>query len=238
LNCWMKRRDVSASGYRSGRLPSFDHPQTQRRMPQIRRFLLHSLWRLARPSDKRRGLNVLARGVSSQMKPLIAYLLSSSLLSSQDSAKEPPLFRATADLVMVDVQVVHKKTKTSTASLMQRDFEVREDGVQQQILFSSRDELPLSLVLLFDASVRPILKDLAGGASAALAHLKAGDEAAVMSYAPSARVISDFTTDRVRTVSAIEEGSRDRQGSRHFSMKQSIKRRRNFSIQRIRRAAA
>jgi len=123
----------------------------------------------------------------------------------------PPVFRATTELVLVDVQVVHKKTKSATGSLQQKDFQIYEDGALREIKSFSRDQLPLSLVLLFDLtdSSRPVLKDLAMGAKAALAHLKPDDEVAVMEYAAAARLVEGFTTDRLKTVEAIERAAKN-----------------------------
>jgi VWFA-related protein len=82
--------------------------------------------------------------------------------------------------------------------------------VPQQISSFSQDEMPLSVVLLFDLtdSVRPVLKPLAEGALDALQHLKPQDEVAVMTYSATAQLIEDFTTDRTRTVDAIRKASR------------------------------
>jgi VWFA-related protein len=120
----------------------------------------------------------------------------------------PATFHSTTELVLLDVQVLHTKTRTSTASLRPADLLVSEDGVPQEIRHFSRDEAPLSIVLLFDLtdSVRGVLKRLAEGAASALAHLKPEDEVAVMVYAAQARLVDDFTTDRARTVRAIQEG--------------------------------
>jgi VWFA-related protein len=120
-----------------------------------------------------------------------------------------PTFRTSTDLVLVDVQVVHKKMKTAAPPLEQREFRVFEDGQPQEIKSFSRDQLPLSVVLLFDLtdSVRPVLHRLAGGAKAALTHLKPEDEVAVIAYAASARILDGFTKDRRRTVDAIERAA-------------------------------
>jgi VWFA-related protein len=120
-----------------------------------------------------------------------------------------PVIRVTVDLVVVDAQVVHKKTGRPIGALKREDFEVLEDGVRQEIVSFSQDRLPLSIVFLFDLteSVRPVLKPLASGALAALQHLKPEDETAVMVYAASAKLLQDFTTDRALTVAAIEKAS-------------------------------
>jgi VWFA-related protein len=116
-----------------------------------------------------------------------------------------PVFRATSELVLLDVQVIHNKTKTATGQLQAKDFELFEDGAPQKVLYLGRDQLPLSVVLLFDLtdSVRGVLHRLASGAQAALDHLKPDDEVAVMAYAASARMIDGFTRDHARTAAAI-----------------------------------
>lgn len=116
-----------------------------------------------------------------------------------------PVFRATSELVLLDVQVIHNKTNTAMSGLQAKDFELSEDGVPQKISFFGRDQLPLSVVLLFDLtdSDRGILHRLASGAQAALDHLKPEDEVAVVVYAASARMVEGFTRDHARTAAAI-----------------------------------
>ena len=118
-----------------------------------------------------------------------------------------PVFKVTTDIVVVDAQVVNKKTGRPIGGLQRRDFQLFEDGVAQSIAYFSQNELPLSIVFLFDLtdSVRPVLTPLAEGALAALQHLKREDETAVMVYAASAQLLQDFTTDRTLTVAAIRK---------------------------------
>jgi VWFA-related protein len=126
------------------------------------------------------------------------------------SVQGADVYRVNVRVVLVDAQVVNKKTHHIVSSLKKDDLEIYEDGVRQQISSFSQDELPLSVVLLFDLtdSVRPVLKPLAAGALAALQHFKPEDEVAVMVYAASARVIQDFTTDHMLTAAAVEKASR------------------------------
>ena len=131
-----------------------------------------------------------------------------------------PVFRTTSELVLLDIQVIHRKTHTSTASLRQNDIQVYEDDQAQKISFFSRDELPLSIVMLFDLTdtSRMVLKQLARGAQAALAHLKPSDEVAVMVYAARGRIIDGFTTDRTRTAAAIQRAALEQQpGGAYFN---------------------
>jgi VWFA-related protein len=123
---------------------------------------------------------------------------------------DAPVYRVNVRLVTVDVQVSGKKSHQTVRDLRQDDFEIYEDGIRQQISSISQDQLPLSIVFLFDLtdSVRPVLKSLARGATEALQHLKPEDEVAVMAYSASARLIQDFTTDRALAVAGIEKASR------------------------------
>jgi VWFA-related protein len=140
---------------------------------------------------------------------LAVFLALSAGARGQRSTSDGAVLRVTVELVQVDVQVLEKKTRRPVGSLSKEDFQLYEDGVQQQVAGVSRDQLPLSVVLLFDLtwSVRPVLKPLAAGALEALRHLKPQDEVAVMVYAAEVQVLQDFTTDREQVTAAIEKAS-------------------------------
>ena len=127
--------------------------------------------------------------------------------SGQSTADD--VYRVNVRLVNVDVQVSDKKTHRIIRNLRQDNFEVYEDHIRQQITSFSQDQLPLSIVFLFDLtdSVRPVLKSLAAGAMEALQHLKPEDEVAVMTYSASAGLIQDFTTDHQLAVAAMQKAS-------------------------------
>jgi VWFA-related protein len=130
--------------------------------------------------------------------------------SAQTAETQTPMYRVDVRVVLVDTQVLDKKTLRAARELRQDDFEIYEDNVRQQVSSFSQDTLPLSVVLLFDLtdSVRPVLKSLGEGAFEALQHLKPEDEVTVMTYAASAQVLQEATTDRTLAVAAIERASR------------------------------
>ncbi|HEY1936863.1 MAG TPA: VWA domain-containing protein [Candidatus Angelobacter sp.] len=134
----------------------------------------------------------------------------SNVLSAQAPEGQTQTFRVDVRVVLVDAQVLSKKTHGAARELKQKDFEVYEDKVRQQVSSFSQDTLPLSVVLLFDLtdSVRPVLKSLGEGAMEALQHLKPADEVAVMAYAASTQILQEATTDRALAVAAIEKASR------------------------------
>ena len=130
---------------------------------------------------------------------MLSLLAVAAFATPSASAQTPDdVIRINTELVIVDAQVLNKKTSRIIGSLGREDFELYEDGVKQEITFFSQDKLPLSIVLRFDLTdtVRPVLKPLAHDALQALKHLKPEDEVAVMTYAASAQLIQGFTTDR------------------------------------------
>jgi VWFA-related protein len=139
---------------------------------------------------------------------------------AQDQPRTPelPVVRVNVQLVQVDVQVLEKKTGRPVGSLSREDFQLFEDGKEQRISAATRDQLPLSVVLMFDLTftVQPVLKPLAAGALEALQHLKREDEVAVMVYAASAQLLQDFTTDREKVVEAIQRASEMESGEAAF----------------------
>lgn len=139
-------------------------------------------------------------------RALLGLLLTAMQLWAQEAT---PVFRTTSELVLVDVQVLHAKSRAPAPVLQASDFRAFEEGVRQEILHFSRDEFPLSVVLLFDLtdSVHGVLKRLAEGARTALEHFKATDEVAVMVYAGHTALLDGFTKDRTRTVGAIERAA-------------------------------
>ena len=126
-------------------------------------------------------------------------------LTPLGAQEQLPLFRTISELVLVDVQVLQIKTGAPASGLRAADLRVFEEGVPQEITQFSRDEFPLSVVLLFDLtdSVRGVLKRLAEGAKSAIAHFKPDDEVAVMVYSGGASLVDDFTKDRNRTLESI-----------------------------------
>jgi len=151
------------------------------------------------------------------MRPKVvpALLVAFAVLLLQSAKAQAPapndlVFRVNVRVEVVDAQVINKKTRRVISSLQREDFQLYEDNVRQEISSFSQDELPISIVFLFDLtdSVRPVLKSLAENARDVLQHLRPRDEVAVMVYAASAQLLQDSTTDRALAVAAIDRASR------------------------------
>jgi VWFA-related protein len=150
--------------------------------------------------------------------PLLLAQLLSITSGAQTAEIQPPVYLVDVHVVLVDAQVLSKKARQAARELKKEDFELYEDNVRQQVSSFSQDTLPLSVVLLFDLtdSVRPVLSSLADGALEALQHLKPEDQVTVMTYAASAQVLQEATTDRALAVAAIEKASRMESGEAAF----------------------
>ena len=137
----------------------------------------------------------------------IAFLFAATVVAQQ---KEPDeVIKVNTDLVVFDAQVIDKKSKRIVGDLTRDDFAVTDNGVKQQISYFSRDELPLSIILLLDVSrsVRPIIHDIRDGALNALQRLKPDDQVAVMAFASETKLAQDFTKDRALVSRKIEEAT-------------------------------
>lgn len=105
------------------------------------------------------------------------------------------LVRTGVSLVRVDAQV--NGGSGSVNGLAKEDFEVRDNGELQRILYSSQEDQALDLLLLFDnsGSMLPAMRRLAASAHTALSELRKGDRVAVANFNADAWLIGEFTDD-------------------------------------------
>jgi VWFA-related protein len=157
-------------------------------------------------------------------RTLLSFLLSLCLLASfaaRASAQEidpNDVIRVNTDLVVLDAQVIDKKTGKIFGGLQKQDFEIYEENIKQQIAYFSQDQLPLSVLLLLDISrsLRPIIEKVGEGATNALRNLKPEDEVAVMAFAEESKVIQPFTKNRSLIADKVMEASQTSLGDGTF----------------------
>lgn len=138
------------------------------------------------------------------------FLLAASPSISLAQQPEPlDVVKVNTDLVVFDAQVIDKKSKRTIGDLTKADFVITENGINQEVSYFSRDELPLSIILLLDVSrsVRPIIHEIRDGALNALQRLKPEDEVAVMAFGTTYRLVQDFTKDRRLVSEKIESAT-------------------------------
>ncbi len=134
---------------------------------------------------------------------------------AQAQTDEP--LKLSAELVVVDAQILNKKTGAAIGNLKREDFALYEDGVAQQITHFSQDKLPLSILLLVDTSgsVWDIINEMREQLVQSLQHLKETDEVALMGTASRTHLYQDFTKDRkliAERIQAIDKKALGRQG--------------------------
>jgi VWFA-related protein len=134
-----------------------------------------------------------------------------TLLAAQSgwAQSEPATIHVDAQFVLLDALVESKKTGATVDTLAAKDFQLSEDGVPQTISYFSHDQLPLSVLLLFDMTetVHTALAPLAQAALQILGHLKREDEVAVMTFSSRTDLMQGFTTNRPLAVEAIKTAS-------------------------------
>ena len=102
------------------------------------------------------------------------------------------LVRTGVSLVRVDAQV--NAGAGGVNGLGKEDFEIRDNGELQRVLYCSQEEQPLDLLLLFDnsGSMLPAMRRLAASAHTALSELHKGDRVAVANFNSEAWLMSGF----------------------------------------------
>jgi VWFA-related protein len=138
-----------------------------------------------------------------------AHLLGKGQSSSPQSAQAPsdsgPV-KLNVDLVVLDAQVIQKKTAKIVGGLQKADFTLLEDGVKQEILQFSKDTLPLSVILLVDRGgcLDPFGDKVRNATVEALNRLRPQDEVAVMAFATDTMLVKGFRLVRGATADALD----------------------------------
>jgi VWFA-related protein len=104
-------------------------------------------------------------------------------------------FRSDVALVRVDAEV---RTGSGPVSDLRRDsFRIKDNGIEQSIVYFAHDEQPLDAILLFDTSnsMRRVVARVAEAAHIAMGELRPGDRVAIMAFDRTTDLIEDFTGD-------------------------------------------
>ena len=112
--------------------------------------------------------------------------------------------KSNVDLVLVEA-TVRDQHGGIVNDLTRESFGVYENGVQQQVTYFSRDQLPLAVALVLDCSgsMGPVLKQLHHVAFDTLSALKPDDQVALFDFAARAEMLVGLTKNRQRIADAI-----------------------------------
>ena len=133
---------------------------------------------------------------------MIAPLL---LLAWAAAPQSPPTFEVSVENVYLDVFVV--RDGTAVPDLKASDFEVKDQGVRQDVRLAQHEDLPLTAVLVFDASSSlrgDRLKHLQDASRALLAGLRDRDEAALVGFSHELKVLVPQGAHRETVRQAID----------------------------------
>jgi Ca-activated chloride channel family protein len=133
----------------------------------------------------------------------------SSLTLAQDGrqGQAPPVFRTGINLVSMNVTVT-EGTRYVTG-LTAQDFQVFEDGVQQDISYFAQTNLPIALSLLLDtsASMESRLQTAQEAAIGFARQLKTQDVAEIVDFDNRVDILQTFTNDKTLLEQAIRRTS-------------------------------
>jgi Ca-activated chloride channel family protein len=132
----------------------------------------------------------------------MAFLALPYQAQSQQAADAPQgprnnqTLRVDVDLVQVNATVTNSRNQYVTG-LEKEHFQIWEDKVQQEIVYFSAEDVPISLGIIFDVS-GSMKEKLSIARDAAVTFLKSGnpdDEYFLVEFADRPEVAQDFTTD-------------------------------------------
>lgn len=128
--------------------------------------------------------------------------------AQQQQPPQPPAFRAGVDVVSLNVTATDGDQRFVT-DLEQGDFMVFEDGVQQEVTFFTRTQLPIALALLIDtsASMDERMSTAQEAAIGFSQRLRPEDLAEIIDFDSRADVLQDFTNDVEKLKNAIRQTS-------------------------------
>ena len=134
-------------------------------------------------------------------------LLAATLLVAA-AAQAPQVFRAEVGIVRVEVLVT--RGGSPVRGLAAADFELRDDGLLQDLEPILEEQTPVEAVLVLDASGSvsgPKLDSLQAAAGAFLDGLRSGEHAAVLAFNHEVQLLQTLTTDLAAVRRALDRVS-------------------------------
>lgn len=123
-----------------------------------------------------------------QSRARLAFVALGIFAAASSATAQNELIRVETELVNLNVVVTDRQGRR-LSGLRREDFEVYEDGAQQEITHFTATERSLRLVLVFDVSLsmEAVLPMVKREARALLGSLRPGDEVSVISFASAVR---------------------------------------------------
>lgn len=137
---------------------------------------------------------------------------------------QQPAFRSAIDVVSMSVTVTDSTNRYIT-DLTEKDFEIFEDGVKQELTLFNRSNLPVALSLLIDtsSSMEDRMVTAQNAAIGFVRKLRPTDLGEVIGFDSRAEVLQKFTSDTAELETAIRKtvagGSTSMNNALYISLK-------------------
>lgn len=133
-----------------------------------------------------------------------AVLFCSLSLRAQEKAPDETI-KVETKLISVPTTVSDRNGRY-IPNLTAADFQIFQDGVQQNIEFFAATEEPITVALLIDTSqsTRPVLSDIKDSAKSFIKLLTPADRAMIVSFDFAAHILSPLTNDQEKLKNAIK----------------------------------
>jgi Ca-activated chloride channel family protein len=141
-----------------------------------------------------------------KLRSLAIVALATALASSLLSADQQPSFRSAIDVVSMSVTVTDSTNRYVT-DLTEKDFEIYEDGVKQDLTLFNRTNLPVALSLLIDtsSSMEDRMTTAQDAAIGFIKKLRPTDIGEVIGFDSRAEVLQKFTNNTQELEQAIRK---------------------------------
>jgi Ca-activated chloride channel family protein len=141
-----------------------------------------------------------------KLRSLAIVALAAALASSLLRADQQPSFRSAIDVVSMSVTVTDSTNRYVT-DLTEKDFEIYEDGVKQDLTLFNRTNLPVALSLLIDtsSSMEDRMTTAQDAAIGFVRKLRSTDIGEVIGFDSRAEVLQKFTSNTQELEQAIRK---------------------------------
>ncbi|MEO5739382.1 MAG: VWA domain-containing protein [Vicinamibacterales bacterium] len=139
-------------------------------------------------------------------RPLLLFFLATALALPVLIRAQQPAFRSAIDVVSMNVTVTDSTNKYIT-DLTEKDFEIYEDGVKQDLTLFNRTNLPVALSLLIDtsSSMEDRMATAQDAAIGFVRKLRPTDLGEVIGFDSRAEVLQKFTSSIPELEQAIRK---------------------------------
>jgi Ca-activated chloride channel family protein len=139
---------------------------------------------------------------------VVVALIAAASAQQPPQPAQAPSFRSGVELVSLNVTVADSQMRYAI-DLDQSEFRVFEDGVQQDVTYFNRSNLPIGLALLMDtsASMETRLQTAQEAASGFAKRLRPQDLAAIIDFDSRVNIMQPFTSETDLLTQAIRRTS-------------------------------